>query len=73
MISALTWVGNAFIVTGLYKIADKWRHAFLFSIAGETCWMLASYARSDWALLSICGVFNIMALRSWIKWGQDAV
>lgn len=72
MISAISWIGNAFIVAGLYKIADKWRHAFLFSIVGESCWMLASFLRGDWALFSICAVFNIMALRSWIKWGAAA-
>lgn len=70
MIAIVSWIGNLLIVCGLYKIADKWRHAFLFSIAGETCWMIASYSRGDWALLSICAVFNVMALRSWVKWGR---
>lgn len=65
------WIGNVFIVIGLYKIADKWRHAFLFSIAGESCWMVNSYFRADWALFSICAVFNVMALRSFVKWGRS--
>lgn len=68
----IKWVGNVLIVVGLWKIGDKWRHAFLFSIAGETCWMLASALSGDWALFSICAVFNIMAVRSWLKWGKEA-
>ena len=66
------WVGNALIIVGLYKIADKWRQAFLFSIAGEACWMVNAYQRSDWALFSICAIFNVMAFRSYIKWGREA-
>lgn len=64
----LKWVGNLLIVVGLWKIGDKWRHAFLFSIAGETAWMIASAQAGDWALFTICGIFNVMALRNWFKW-----
>ena len=65
------WIGNAFIVIGLWKIADKWRSAFLFSIIGESCWMVNAFMKQDWALFSICAVFNVMALRSYVKWGRD--
>ena len=66
----ISWIGNVFIVIGLWKIADKWRPAFLFSIAGETLWMVSAFLAANWALFAICGVFNVMALRSYIKWGS---
>jgi hypothetical protein len=67
----LAWIGNLLIVIGLYKIGDKWRHAFLFSIAGEVLYIARSLAGRDYALAFICVVFCAMALRNWIKWGQD--
>ena len=71
MTSILGWVGNFFIVIGLWKIGDKWRHAFLFSIVGETAWIAKSVVVQDWALATICLVFNVMAFRNWVKWGKD--
>lgn len=68
----LGWLGNIFIVIGLWKIADKWRNAFLFSIVGESAWIAKSLITQDYALAFICTVFNIMAFRSYIKWGRDA-
>lgn len=67
----LKWIGNGLIVIGLWKIGDKWRHAFLFSIAGETIWIAAALQTGDYALASICTIFNVMALRSWVKWGRS--
>lgn len=66
----LAWIGNLLIVVGLWKIGDKWRHAFLFSIAGELLYVARSVANRDWALASICVVFCAMALVNWIKWGR---
>jgi hypothetical protein len=65
----LGWIGNVLIVVGLWKIGDKWRHAFVFSVLGELAWIARSVAARDWALASICVVFCLMAVRSWVKWG----
>jgi len=67
----LGWIGNVFIVVGLWKIGSKVRSAFLFSIVGESLWIANAVARQDWALASICTVFNLMALRSYYMWGQE--
>lgn len=64
------WVGDAFIATGLYGIGNQKRGAFLFSIAGESCWMWWSYTTQNWALLAICTLFNVLTVRSYLKWGQ---
>jgi hypothetical protein len=66
----LAWVGNLLIVVGLWKIGDKWRHAFLFSIAGELAYVARSVMLRDWALAFICVVFCGMAFVNWIKWGR---
>ena len=67
----LGWIGNIFIVVGLWGVGNKNRNAFLFSIAGESAWIANAYLRSDWALTSICIVFLLMAVRGYIKWGQS--
>jgi len=64
----LSWIGNFFIVAGLWGIGNKRRHAFLLSIAGESAWIAVAYMRHDWALASVCTIFLLMAIRGWIKW-----
>jgi hypothetical protein len=67
----LAWIGNLLIVVGLWKIGDKWRHAFLFSIAGELAYVARSVLLEDWALAFICVVFCAMAAINWVKWGRQ--
>lgn len=66
----LGWIGNIFIVVGLWKIGDKWRHAFLFSIVGEAAWIARATMVEDWALATICLIFCGLAARSWYKWAS---
>lgn len=68
----LSWIGNFYIITGLWLIGRKDRNAFLFSIAGETCWIIASVVTHNWALVFICSVFNVMAFRNYLLWGKTA-
>ncbi len=70
MNAALGWIGDVFIVVGLYGVGNRSRRAFLASIVGEACWILRATALRDWALAAICVVFLLMAVRSYIKWGQ---
>lgn len=66
----LGWIGNAFIVAGLWGIGNKAREAFLLSVVGESLWIANALSKEprDWALASICIVFAAMAVRSYIKW-----
>ena len=65
----LGWIGNIFIVAGLWGVGNRARNAFIFSIIGESFWIANAYLRTDWALTSICVVFLLMAVRGWVKWG----
>lgn len=67
----LGWIGNVFIVAGLWGAGNRYRPAFLASVVGESFWIANAYSRSDWALGSICVVFLAMALRAYVKWGQE--
>lgn len=69
--NTLSWIGNVLIVIGLWKVGDKTRKAFLFSIAGETLWTFAGLLTQNYALSFICAVFCVMAARNFFKWGQD--
>jgi hypothetical protein len=67
----LGWIGNIFIVIGLWRVGDKHRNAFLFSMVGEAFYVIRSYVLGDWALFSICWVFLLMAGRAYLKWGVN--
>ena len=67
----LGWLGNLFIVAGLWGVGNKNRGAFILSVVGESLWVANALSKTpvDWALASICVVFGGMAVRSWVKWG----
>lgn len=62
------WIGNIFIIGGLWGIGNKVRNAFLLSIIGELCYIIRSYRAKDWPLFAVCWVFALMAARGWWKW-----
>lgn len=66
----LGWIGNVFIVGGLYGVANKRRNAFISSMLGESFWIANATLRHDPALVSICIVFLGMAVYGYFKWGD---
>ena len=66
----LAWIGNLFIVIGLWGIGSKQRKAFIASIIGEACWIVSAALSGNWALFTICWVFLFMAVRGYILWGK---
>lgn len=71
-LNILGWVGNGFIVAGLWGVGSRHRNAFLLSIVGEAFYIGRSFALQDWALFCVCWVFLLMALRGYILWGDKA-
>lgn len=67
----MDWLGNVLIVIGLWRIGDKDRNAFIYSILGEACWIIFSFQHALYSLALICGVFLIMATRNWLKWRRE--
>lgn len=67
----MDWVGNIFIVLGLWLIGNKYRNAFILSIIGEVCWVIYSLQHTLFSLAFICSIFALLALRSYIKWGNN--
>jgi hypothetical protein len=67
----LGWVGNIFIVTGLWLIGSKNRKAFYFSVLGEALWVIKSLYADQYDLAVICCVFAVLAVRSYISWGKE--
>ena len=70
MLTLISWLGNIFIVTGLWFVGGKKRWAWWFSMAGESLWILFSTLSHLWSLAFICGVFLAMAVRNYIEWGK---
>lgn len=65
------WLGNLFIIGGLWGIGSKYRHAFLASIVGEVIWLVKAAYCEQYDLAAMCVVFAALAARSWYKWGKD--
>ena len=68
----LGWIGNIFIVLGLWGIGDKNRSALLFTMAGEGAYIVHTYRVHDWPIFIAAWIFLLMAARAYVKWGQAA-
>ena len=64
----MLWFANLLIVIGIWTLGYRWRHAFLFSIAGESVYTLVAWRTGQFELAFICGVFCILAARNWWLW-----
>jgi hypothetical protein len=71
LITLISWIGNVFIVAGLWFVGGKKRWAWYFSMAGESLWIAFSLFSHLWSLAFICAVFLAMAIRNWIVWGRQ--
>lgn len=67
----MDWIGNIFICVGLWFIGNKKRWAFLFSVAGESAWIVYSIQKELYSLAFICTIFAGLAIRSYWKWGGE--
>lgn len=65
------WVGNVFLIIGLWLVGDKARKAFIFSVIGESIWIYYAMDKKMYDLAFICVIFALLALRNWIKWGKE--
>lgn len=65
----LGWIGNAFIVAGLWGVGNKRRGAFILTGIGEVIWVVRAILQPDYALAAICIVFAVLAVRSYVRWG----
>jgi hypothetical protein len=66
----LGWLGDAFLVFGMYELGNKRRNGFLASIIGEFLWILAASSRHQWDLVAICVIFAVMAAKGFYTWGN---
>lgn len=67
-----TWIGDIFIVAGAWGVGSRRRGAFGLTMIGECLWIAEATRRQDWALVFICGVFILLAIRSVVLWGRAA-
>ena len=64
------WIGNIFIVIGLWYIGNKKRWAFVFSMIGEAVWVVYAMTIGLYDLAAICVVFFALAARNYYEWGK---
>lgn len=67
---AIPWIGNVIIAIGLWKVGDKSRNAFLFTMVGEICYGIHTFLTGDWAIFVAVLIFFSLAVRNYIKWSH---
>src|SRR5689334_5719278 len=55
------WIGNVFIVIGIWLVGYKDRRCFLFSVVGELAWVVHALRRGQYDLAVICILFGALA------------
>lgn len=69
----ISWLGNLFIVLGLWYQAKKHWWAFLFSVVGESLWIAYAITAHIWSLAVVCAIFAILAIRAMVAWRNEAM
>lgn len=64
----MLWLANAIIIVGLWLLGYKWRHAFLFTVAGEAIYVYWSCVNGVTEIAVISCLLCILAVRNWWLW-----
>ena len=65
----MAWIGNILLIIGYLLVGNKVREAFIFTFVGEILWSYYALKKKEWALLAICLIFAVIAVRNWFLWG----
>jgi len=68
MLTLLGYLGDVFLVWGVWEMGNRKRYAHLVTVVGETCWIACSLARHEYELTFICVLFGLLAARAWWLW-----
>jgi hypothetical protein len=66
------WLGNFFIIWGMFLVGNKNPNCFLFSITGEIIWSYHAISIGMYDLAAISIIFIGVALRNYFKWRREA-
>jgi len=61
------WIGNIILIFGNWHVGNRKPWAFLAIAAGEAIWICASVLYGSSAMIFICGVFGMLAVRNYMK------
>ena len=64
------WIGNAFILLGIFAVAHRKRYGFILGITGNSLWCLRGAVTHQWDLIVIEVIIVILQAYSWWKWGH---
>ena len=64
----LAWMGNALILTSIWRLGDRHRDAWLWAIAGNILWTVFGVQQGLWSVVFIDGVMTIITIRNWRLW-----
>lgn len=67
---SIGWLGNAFVIAGLWFLSPHSRWPFLATAVGELIWAVRSWQIGQPDMLLICVLFAGLALRNYWRWDR---
>ena len=64
----LAWMGNAAILISIWRLGNKHRDAWLWSIAGNGLWAAFGIQQDIWSIVFLDGLMFALAYHNWRKW-----
>jgi hypothetical protein len=61
------WIGNIILIFGNWHVGNRKPWAFLAIAVGEFVWISASVLYGSSAMIFICAVFGMLAIRNYLK------
>jgi hypothetical protein len=66
----LQWVGDVFIIAGVWYVGEKKRFAFLLSMIGNGLWLVYCTRAQMLQLGILASVFIWLSFRNWQMWRE---
>jgi len=64
----LAWMGNALILLSIWRLGNKHRDAWIWSILGNIFWTAFGVSEGIWSIVFLDGIMTAIAIRNWRKW-----
>lgn len=64
----MAWIGNVLILVSIWRLGNKHRDAWWWSVAGNVFWTVFGITEGIWSIVFIDSVMIVIAVRNWSKW-----
>ena len=62
------WTGDLLLLISVWRLGNKCKDGWLFSLVGNLCWLSYGISETIWAAVFISSVMVALAICNWRKW-----